>query len=69
MDDTLRELELEFADQFVRVHRNAIVAARYIEGLDRGHDGHYKIRMREVDETLEISRRHVAAVRKFIKTL
>ncbi len=70
VDDTLRELETEFGDQFVRVHRNALVAARYIEGLDRVHDsGHYKIRMRDVEETLEISRRHVAAVRKFIKTL
>ena len=69
VDDTLRELETEFGDLFVRVHRNALVAARYIEGLDRSHEGHFKIRMRDVEETLEISRRHVAAVRKFIKTL
>ncbi len=70
IDDTLRELETEFGDLFVRVHRNALVAARYIEGLDRARDsGHYKIRMRDVEETLEISRRHVAGVRKFIKTL
>ncbi len=69
VDDTLRELEVEFGDRFVRVHRNALVAARYIAGLDRSRDGQYKIRMREVEETLEISRRHVAAVRKFIKTL
>ncbi len=70
VDDTLRELETEFGDQFVRVHRNALVAARYIEGLDRVYEGgHYKIRMRAVEDTLDISRRQVAAVRKFIKTL
>lgn len=69
VDDTLRELETEFADLFIRVHRNALVAARFIEGLDRGSDGHYRIRMRDVEESLDISRRHVSAVRKFIKTL
>jgi two-component system response regulator AlgR len=69
VDETLRDLEEEFADQFVRVHRNALVAAYYVIGLDRLSDGHYQIRLRDVDEALDVSRRHVAAVRKFIKRL
>lgn len=69
IDETLRELEDEFGGQFVRVHRNALVASKYVIGLDRLATGHYQIRMRDIEETLDISRRHVAGVRKFIKKL
>ena len=69
IDETLRDLEEEFAGQFVRVHRNALVAAAHLVGLDREGSGHYQIRLRDVDESLDVSRRHVAAVRKFIRRL
>ena len=69
IDETLRELEYEFDEQFVRVHRNALVASKYIIGLERLKTGHYQIRLRDIDEALDISRRHVAGVRKFIKKL
>jgi two-component system response regulator AlgR len=68
IDESLRELELEFGDLFVRVHRNALVAIRHIEGLDRDGEGGYRIRI-EGAAALEISRRHVAAVRRFVKAL
>ena len=68
IDEPLRELELEFGDLFVRIHRNALVAVRHIEGLDRETDGGYRIRIDGVDP-LEISRRHVASVRRFVKSL
>ena len=69
VDETLRDLEDEFGNQFVRVHRNALVAVRHIVGLDRSSDGHYQIRLKDVDDSLDISRRHIAGVRKFVKTL
>jgi two-component system response regulator AlgR len=69
IDETLRELEVEFPDQFVRVHRNALVSTSYIEGLDRIGGGHYQIRLRDVEEVVDVSRRHVSAVRRFIKRL
>ena len=69
IDDTLKELEDEFGDRFIRVHRNAIVAARHIVGLDRTEDGQYRIRVRGVPDGIDISRRHVADVRKVIKSL
>jgi two-component system response regulator AlgR len=68
IDEPLRNLEVEFGDLFVRVHRNALVAVRHIEGLDRDNDGGYKIRIAGA-EPIEISRRHVAAVRRFIKAM
>jgi len=69
IDETLRELEREFDDGFIRIHRNALVATRAIIGVQRDDDGHYKVRMKGIDELLEISRRHVALVRKAIKSL
>lgn len=69
IDETLRDIENEFDQQLVRIHRNALVAVRHIVGLDRSSDGHYQIRLKDVDESLDISRRHVAAVRKFVKAL
>lgn len=69
IDETLRELENEFGDRFVRVHRNALVAVRYLEGLERDPQGHYSVRMKGVDERLSVSRRHVSGLRKFIQRL
>jgi two-component system response regulator AlgR len=69
VDETLRDLEDEFGDLFVRVHRNALISVRHIVGLDRSSDGHYQIRLKDIDENLDISRRHVSTVRKFVKAL
>ena len=67
IDETLRELEEEFDDQFIRIHRNALVATRAIEGIERDDEGHHRVRMKGIDEQLEISRRHVSGVRKFVR--
>jgi two-component system, LytTR family, response regulator AlgR len=69
IDDTLRELEDEFGDLFVRVHRNALVAVRHLEGLERDGRGQYRIRLRGVDELIEVSRRHMSGVRRLIQSL
>lgn len=69
IDETLKELEEEFGERFVRVHRNALVAARHIIGLNRLADGQYQIRLKDIEETVDISRRHVAVVRKVVKNL
>jgi two-component system response regulator AlgR len=68
VDEPLRDLEVEFADLFVRVHRNALVAVRHIEGIDREPDGGYRIRLGGT-QSIEISRRHVASVRRFVRSL
>lgn len=69
IDDTLRELEDEFGDRFVRIHRNSLVSVRHIAGLERDDDGHFSVRLADIDELLVISRRHVAGVRKLVKQL
>jgi two-component system, LytTR family, response regulator AlgR len=69
IDETLAELELEFGVRFVRVHRNALVATKYIEGLERNEEGQYQIRLRDVPERIDISRRHVSSIRRYIQKL
>jgi two-component system response regulator AlgR len=69
VDETLRELETEFAELFVRVHRNALVAKSHIDGLVKDSDGQVAVRMSGLDETITISRRHLPGVRKIVKKL
>ena len=69
VDETLRELEHEFADVFVRVHRNALVSRKHIVGLEKGVNGQIVMRLDGVAETVDISRRHLPAVRKILKNI
>ncbi len=69
IDETLRELEREFDKRFVRVHRNALVAVGMIEGMERDAEGHYRLRLRGIDDRLDVSRRHVAGLRRFLQNL
>ena len=69
IDDTLRQLEGEFGERFIRIHRNAIVAVKFLEGLERDAQGHYQVRLRGIDDRLDVSRRHVSGLRRFIQSL
>lgn len=69
IDETLRDLEEEFSDLFIRVHRSALIALKHIEGLQKLPDGSVCARLSEIDQLIEISRRHLPAVRKTIKSL
>ena len=57
IEESLRSLEEEFAPDFVRIHRNALVAARHIASIERSADGQYAVRLRGHDGELPISRR------------
>ena len=69
IEETLKSLEQEFEDQFVRVHRNALIATRFIRGMDKDTEGRPRIQLDGVDESLEVSRRHIADIRKLVKAL
>lgn len=69
VDDTLRDLEEEFGALLVRVHRNALVAAKHIQGLEKQADGSVGVRMRDCEQLIDVSRRHLAAVRQLLKQL
>jgi two-component system, LytTR family, response regulator AlgR len=57
IEDSLRLLESEFGSAFVRIHRNALAAVKYLEGIERISDGQYVVRLRGCDAPLQVSRR------------
>jgi two-component system response regulator AlgR len=61
IEESLKSLEDEFANRFVRVHRNALAAIAHVEGLERDAAGHYFVRLRG-GATLPVSRRQAGDV-------
>src|SRR2546430_1563300 len=57
IEDSLRLLESEFGAAFVRIHRNALVAVKYLERIERSADGQYFVRLRGCEAPLQVSRR------------
>ena len=68
IEDALKNLEQEFANRFIRIHRNALVNVAYVAGMEKSRDGRFLISFNKVPDKLEISRRHVAEVRRFLKS-
>lgn len=69
IEETLKGLEQEFATRFVRIHRNALVAKRFISGMTKDVDGHLQVQLAGIDRTLEVSRRHISEIRRLVKDL
>ena len=67
IDESLKSLGDEFAGDFVRIHRNALVAEKQISAVERCDDGHYVVRVRECGAVLEVSRRHAAELLRRIR--
>jgi two-component system response regulator AlgR len=63
IEDSLRSLEEEFGTAFVRIHRNALVSVRYLEGIERNADGQYFVRLRGLPTPLQVSRRMAGELR------
>ena len=68
IEDSLITLEEKFSQRFMRIHRNALVAINHIAALEKDRQGRCHIKLRDCDKQLEVSRRHLPAVRKLIKT-
>ena len=69
IEESLRSLESEFEQQFLRIHRNALVAKNAITALEKDKEGGHKIKLKDIDDMLEVSRRHLPNVRKVMKAL
>lgn len=69
IDEPLRDLEEEFGELFLRIHRNCLVATAHVERLERLAPGQARLHVRDVAEPLEVSRRHLASVRRFVKRM
>ena len=71
IDDSLKSLEAEFGDRFVRIHRSALIAVDRIDRLEKNTEGQTRVVLREGSQVdnieLIISRRHVAEVKRRLK--
>lgn len=82
IDDSLKALEVEFADRFVRIHRKALVAVDKIDALRKTADGQTQVELRAKPpamdrghsrlgtsgtEQLIVSRRHLADLRRRVR--
>ncbi|MDM8546479.1 LytR/AlgR family response regulator transcription factor [Candidatus Venteria ishoeyi] len=69
LDESLKNLEEEFSGQFLRIHRNALVALVHVAGWKKDDNGQHYITFTGIDEQLEISRRHLQNVKHTIRDM
>lgn len=69
IDETLKELEQEFSQSFIRIHRNALLSLQYLEGLEMLPSGQYQVRCKDLDERLLVSRRHLSLIKDKMQSL
>jgi two-component system response regulator AlgR len=57
IEESLKSLEEEFDPDFLRIHRNSLVAVRHISSIERSGEGQYSVRLRGIETDLPVSRR------------
>lgn len=66
IEESLKSLEARFSDSFIRIHRNALISKQQLTAIRKDQQGRYLTELKDVDEKIEVSRRHVAEIRKFL---
>ena len=69
IDEALKSLEEEFKDNFIRVHRNALVSVSHITALEKGHNDSHHLIVKDHKDGIAVSRRHLQEVRRALKEL
>jgi two-component system response regulator AlgR len=69
LEESLVRLEQEFGEQFLRIHRNCLVARGKISQIGKAHgteEGHC-VRLHGLDEPLPVSRRQYSQIREQLR--
>ena len=70
IEESLVSLEREFAERFVRTHRNCLVARDAIRGFERGsaseEEPHWQVVLDGLEERLPVSRRQWSSLRDIV---
>ena len=64
VDIVLKELVKQFPGELVRVHRNSIANIGQLESLYKDENGCDRVKLRDTNETLEVSRRQLTEVKR-----
>ena len=67
INDSLVDLEQRFPEKFMRIHRNSLVAPKFVRGMEKSTTGACLLQMAGIDFKPEVSRRKMSAIRKFIR--
>jgi two-component system response regulator AlgR len=66
LEDSLVSLEKRFPDELLRIHRSTLVRPRLVAALHRRPEGGVEVGFGDIDDRLEVSRRHVPQVRQLL---
>ena len=69
VEESLKTLEEEFSERFVRIHRNCLVARHELMELRRDGEGHVRAVLRHGAHPLEVSRRCLPILRNQVRLL
>ena len=69
IEESLKSLERDLSDRFIRIHRTALVAKSRVAGVGKSDFGRDVVALRGVDDRLPVSRRNAPAVRRFVRGL
>jgi len=64
IDSTLKQLESQYTQYFIRIHRSTLVNRAHLSKLTRREPGKYDLMVQGSDKLLPVSRRHLSRVRK-----
>ena len=72
LEESLVKLEAEFADNFLRVHRNFLVASGAVIGLERtgaedNKEDYWQVMLSGISERIPVSRRQSPLIKKLLK--
>ncbi len=68
LDQPLKDLEQEFGERLLRIHRNALIAVAWLDSLERDDQGVWQVRLRGDLPPLPVSRRHVGDVKRRLRS-
>jgi len=69
INQSLLDLENEYPDILVRVHRGTLVTKKRIRGLEKSPDGRHFLQLDGSEDRPQVSRRNLPAIRKLIREL
>ena len=67
LDNTLNNLEVLYADCFIRIHRNTLISKFIIDKVEKISTNKFVVKLRGRDEYLPVSRRNMAKLRRWIR--
>ena len=68
LDEPLKDLEDEFGERFLRIHRNALIAVAWLDSVDRDDTGTWQVKLKGDFRLLPVSRRHVGDVKRRLRS-